>query len=534
MKNIIKSILFISLMVVYKPVVSQTLVPYLKSNGKYIYVDSATMKPVIEGDFYTADFFIDNFAIVSVYNHQILYNIIDRKGNFLFEFTDSRIENLGGGFITKWNRRKGKTIYNSYEDTISLIQCNLSINPIVYQEGCGYYYSYSNPLPQKKETPVIKYIGAGYVAIESNSINTILYKNGKFQTLNGQISIKFNHNQLNNIFSKNDGKKGIIDTTLKIILQPNYNLIEFGDDGSIMVESNNKYGYFNSKGEKITDIIYDRAEPFSEGLALVAIYEKSSNYYINKSGNVILSDKMKEYAFDGSFHDGLARINKDFLNKIRCFTFHGPDHKDHDEECFYTSYGFIDKVGNVKINPSFDPVKEINKFNYASDFQNGYAVASVGGGHGTISEKGLIDKTGKFIVPNIFNKIDNFKSGFAFCSSGTNYIIFNTKTKKYILKHNPISNNIDSRSDIFSETNYFYQAGDFNNGYSIVREYNRGTGVIDASGKWIIKPIYGWCFKNCNNGFFIENKCHDNFYQSSHDTNCFYIDNTGREYRAFN
>jgi len=64
----IKFMLFFVSIIIVIHCSSQTLVPYLKNNGNYIYVDSATMKPVIKKEFHTADLFQDTVAWVTNYS----------------------------------------------------------------------------------------------------------------------------------------------------------------------------------------------------------------------------------------------------------------------------------------------------------------------------------------------------------------------------------------------------------------------------------------------------------------------------------
>ncbi|HBE18021.1 MAG TPA: hypothetical protein DEG17_24915 [Cyanobacteria bacterium UBA11149] len=78
---------------------------------------------------------------------------------------------------------------------------------------------------------------------------------------------------------------------------------------------------------------FSEAWPFSEGLAVVAVFEnnKSSYGYIDSQGNIAIPPKFDE---PSSFRGGLAEV------RIR-------DSKNIDR---YTNWGYIDKTGKFVCN----------------------------------------------------------------------------------------------------------------------------------------------------------------------------------------
>lgn len=120
-----------------------------------------------------------------------------------------------------------------------------------------------------------------------------------------------------------------------------------------------KYGFVNSHGEVVIPLQYQRANTFHEGLAVVDLdYDKSG--YIDTTGKLAIP---AEYEFASDFHDGWASVKKN--GKI----------------------GFIDKHNQVKL-----PFIYAN----ADNFENGFASATM---TGKDEEWGVIDKTGKIVVP---------------------------------------------------------------------------------------------------------------------------------------
>ena len=61
--SILGAVILVALYFIF-PVKIKTLVPYLKANGKYVYVDSANLKVVIADEFETASLFKDGISLV--------------------------------------------------------------------------------------------------------------------------------------------------------------------------------------------------------------------------------------------------------------------------------------------------------------------------------------------------------------------------------------------------------------------------------------------------------------------------------------
>lgn len=100
-------------------------------------------------------------------------------------------------------------------------------------------------------------------------------------------------------------KWGFSDWDGNILIDCVYDIAEPFFEGLAMVLKNGKYGYIDKTGEIVIPYEFNRGCSFSDGLALVEKNEKLS--YINKIGDVIILVGSNSGI---DFSDGLARIKK--------------------------------------------------------------------------------------------------------------------------------------------------------------------------------------------------------------------------------
>lgn len=133
-------------------------------------------------------------------------------------------------------------------------------------------------------------------------------------------------------------------------------------------EATGKYGY-KANGIWIIDPEYDRAEAFSESMAVV---RKDGKYgYIDVSGRLVIPVK---YQDAGSFSAGLAPV------------------------CLYGKYGYVDKSGEMVV-----PFK----YSYAFPFSEGLAAVELNG------KVAYIGPDGKTVIPYMLDSGKPFKDGIA-------------------------------------------------------------------------------------------------------------------------
>lgn len=133
-------------------------------------------------------------------------------------------------------------------------------------------------------------------------------------------------------------------------------------------EATGKYGY-KANGIWIIDPEYDRAEAFSESMAVV---RKDGRYgYIDVSGRLVIPVK---YQDAGAFSAGLAPV------------------------CLYGKYGYVDKSGEMVV-----PFK----YSYAFPFSEGLAAVELNG------KVAYIGPDGKTVIPYMLDSGKPFKDGIA-------------------------------------------------------------------------------------------------------------------------
>ena len=159
---------------------------------------------------------------------------------------------------------------------------------------------------------------------------------------------------------------GFINTNGELKIPCKYHEEDMGgtsfSEGIAAVFNGDKYGFIDSTGKEITPFIYESAGSFSEGLA--SVKKDGKWYYIDNRGNIVLDIKD---SYPGDFHEGIAVISS--------------------EEKWY----YIDKTGKVIID---------NNYSSAEQFNDGYAVVGKKEGDNTLY--GVIDTSGKEIIPCVY------------------------------------------------------------------------------------------------------------------------------------
>lgn len=176
-----------------------------------------------------------------------------------------------------------------------------------------------------------------------------------------------------------------------------------------------KYGYIDKAGKEVISLTYDSADVFSNGLAAVMSGGKCG--YIDKTGTVVIP---LLYDTAESFSDGLGRVCKD------------------------KQWYYINKTGKAIVGPL--------DYDRLDNFKDGFArVINKIGNRDYI---GLIDHTGKEIIPPIYININDFHEGLAvILKSNYSCGVINTAGKLVI----PFS-------------------------YSVIRDFTDGVAVVGARG----------------------------------------------------
>jgi hypothetical protein len=225
-------------------------------------------------------------------------------------------------------------------------------------------------------------------------------------------------------------KWGYINPKGLFVVNPQFEDADFFYDGLARVEnSEGKTGYINKSGKFEIAAIYKYGTAFCEGFAFV-VSDGGPPTCIDKKGNVKFVLKEAERVF--AFSEGLAL----FINS---------DDK----------YGFVDKNGNVAINPQFEE---------AIPFFEGFAAVKQN------KKWGFIGKDGKLLINPQFERVLNFKEGKAAFYDGKKWGFIDTKGA-YVI--NP------QYSDVFS----------FSEGLARVEQGDK-YGFINTKGEFEINPQF--------------------------------------------
>ena len=135
-----------------------------------------------------------------------------------------------------------------------------------------------------------------------------------------------------------------------------------------VASKNDKSFILNANGERISDKDYEHLESFSDGLAR---FSKDGKYgFIDKNENVVIKPNLPSGSLLSNFRRG------SFSEGLYVVEFGNGDKNDLFDS---GKFGYMDKKGNIVINPKFDA---------AFDFKNGKAVVELDKKHFFINKKG--------------------------------------------------------------------------------------------------------------------------------------------------
>jgi len=237
------------------------------------------------------------------------------------------------------------------------------------------------------------------------------------------------------------GQFGFIDETGQMVIEPQFTVANAFIEGLALVNTapldaeQVNLAYIDPTGQPVIDAsAFQTAGDFSEGLAMVMVNGQFG--FIDKTGQVVIEP---QFNFAYSFSEGLAAVE---MNR---------------------QFGFIDQTGQMVIEPQFD---------FAHNFSEGLAAVTVN------NRMGFIDETGQMIIePTLVYALD-FAEGLAFADTG-------------------------DQTGFINQTGALVIEGDFNfadtfsEGLAAV-EINGQYGYIDTTGQIVIEPqfSYGMPFEN--------------------------------------
>jgi hypothetical protein len=242
-------------------------------------------------------------------------------------------------------------------------------------------------------------------------------------------------------------------------------------EGKLIVKKNKKYGFIDIKGNIVIPLEYDTINNFNEDHCFGKII--NAYFVVNASGNRTLIN-YHDIDHIGILNEGLAPIKID------------------------GKHGFIDSLGNMKIEPQYLSV---------GFFNNGICNVK------TMNDNwGYIDKTGNwFVLPTLLEAHPfwhNNKFAIAINKNDFSTVLIDTKGRKNKLedKINSLFDFTNGLAKASKEGNLLYGfinenldwiivpqykwAGDFSNEYCVATKNNRVFGYIDKNGWWKLEPKY--------------------------------------------
>ena len=238
---------------------------------------------------------------------------------------------------------------------------------------------------------------------------------------------------------KKEGKYGFVDSTGKISITTVYDDAEDFQEGYALVERNNLYGYINKAGRVKIDFTYQDASSFSQQVAIV---KKSKEVYLIDHTEKKISNAYDEIA---DFADNVAVVKKYNLYGVinhngeeiikPSFPYLGDFAEGLASFMQNNTYGFINKQGFTVITPVFS---------WVSSFKNNQCRVKMN------NHLGVINKTGNFIIEPLYDFIDDPYKGI------------------YLVVKNNLYGFIDSSGCYLTEIKYTYnpalKASDLTNG----------------------------------------------------------------------
>jgi WG containing repeat len=276
------------------------------------------------------------------------------------------------------------------------------------------------------------------------------------------------------------GKSGFIDPNGKIVIEPTFEKACPFTDGLAAFQKNEKWGFIDTTGKVVIEPQFAHVGLFSDGMASFQAKHFTDQWgYIDKTGKVVIQPQF-DCAED--FRKGIARVGfETFESKLLSRI------ADVGTMC---GYRFIDRTGKFVPDPSpthyatgepgelipfrkNDLAGYLNakgevviepQFQAGSAFSDGLACVCKEG------QFGYIDKRGKWVIPPRFEYANDFSEGLAGVSLGEKGWGFIDRTGKEVIP---------------AKFAWVYKG--FRHGVAEVA-FDRKVGYVNTKGEWVWKP----------------------------------------------
>lgn len=368
------------LAVVYFNSTGQTLAPYRLKNGNYIFVDSASMKPILTKEYKDANMFNEGLAAVMVDDK---WGFIDKKG----------IEVIA-------------PLYR--------VQSVYKFEPINQNSGF-------ESIKIETTKPFFQSDGTASVTLNGNDI--IIDKTGKLLEPKDKPAFDISKYYAVGPFveglaqyriKKNDIVKiGFIDKKGKEITEAIYDEACDFNQGLALVKKNYKFQFIDNTGKNKFSEEYNDAFDFFDGLALVK--GDSLCWYMDRAGKkVVIAGPATPLEIESMTHSGIGLKTSVQTN-----------YRKHFYSPFINGFALVRRtVGVSGLNFKWKIIDKTNK-EYPLEAESDTLLLP-GSIYGVIKfvkngKVGLINYRGKVVAPPIYDNIETFINGEALYVSGRNY-----------------------------------------------------------------------------------------------------------------
>lgn len=228
------------------------------------------------------------------------------------------------------------------------------------------------------------------------------------------LGISLNAQNLVGYYDSEKKLYGYKDSGQKIVITPMYDLALDFKEGLGLVKVKDKYGFINAKNSAVIPVVLHDAQPFSEGIAVVA--DAVSYYFIDKTGK----KKFPQTFIDAwTFSDGMASVmNKDslwgYINNAGILTI---PYQYSSAGLFGEGIAFVQKQQGKWI-----AITKKNEVEFEKDairiwsYKNGCAAIQLTENrkYNYADEWNFLNKKGELISNSHFSGVDNFDGSTAF------------------------------------------------------------------------------------------------------------------------
>jgi hypothetical protein len=296
------------------------------------------------------------------------------------------------------------------------------------------------------------------------------------------------------------------------------------DDRLFPIKENSRWGYMDVNGKVVVTPAFDYAWDFAEGRG--RIKDKGRYGYVNTDGEIIIKPS---FAYADDFANGYARVNVSDTT-VADVTFdgyslnHGWSFVDPAgvvfNQTFASAQPFADGVAVVKDQPAYDaPQRYVTVDNGQLIVQDRVTTAIFAFNGGTLApasdpetgKLGMVDLQEQWVVQPSFDELGIYTEGFAparknnqygYIDQAGNWIYSQVVSvdENFYPDRRPFSNGLAAVQVAPNAYQYIDKAGkpafkarfktvsNFTaEGYAIVST-SAGTGVIDKTGNWAVKP----------------------------------------------